>query len=194
MITVYKTTNLIDGKVYVGQRTSKRMAGYYGSGKLVKQALAKYSKENFIVEEIDYAYSSCEADQKETLWIQECDCLAPKGYNICPHGGTTRGAHFSEEICRKFSAVSSFRRLKGIPKPEEQRQKMRLASKGKPKSEEHCQNMRKPKSEEHNRKNSESHKGQIPWNKGLKTGPTNYSEEGCLRKSAVQKEMGGVST
>lgn len=47
---VYKITNLINGKTYVGQRKivrDKTWEDYYGSGKLIKQAITKYGKENF---------------------------------------------------------------------------------------------------------------------------------------------------
>ena len=43
----------------------------------------------------------------------------------------------------------------------------------------------KPKSEEHNRKNSESHRGQVPWLKGKKRAP--FSEEWKLKISEAKK-------
>lgn len=48
---VYKTTNLINGKFYVGvhKQTEDHSTfdGYYGSGKVLNHAIAKYGQENF---------------------------------------------------------------------------------------------------------------------------------------------------
>lgn len=45
-MVIYKTTNLINGKIYIGQ-DSKDRPNYYGSGKLIHRAIKKYGKENF---------------------------------------------------------------------------------------------------------------------------------------------------
>ena len=43
---IYKITNLINNKIYIGQHNGKR-PWYFGSGKLLKYALDKYGRENF---------------------------------------------------------------------------------------------------------------------------------------------------
>lgn len=46
--TVYKTTNLINNKFYIGKHQTKNLNdGYLGSGKAFQSALKKYGKENF---------------------------------------------------------------------------------------------------------------------------------------------------
>ena len=46
MAVIYKTTNLINGKIYIGQSNGK--AKYYlGSGINFKKALKKYGRKNF---------------------------------------------------------------------------------------------------------------------------------------------------
>jgi hypothetical protein len=54
---IYLTTNLLNGRWYIGSCWCKNMdrAGYLGSGKLLTQAIAKYGRENF-QREILYYY------------------------------------------------------------------------------------------------------------------------------------------
>lgn len=46
--TIYKTTNLCNGKYYIGQhRTNNVNDDYLGSGIILKDAIKKYGKNNF---------------------------------------------------------------------------------------------------------------------------------------------------
>ena len=43
---IYKTTNLINNKIYIGQ-DSRNNPYYYGSGTIITLAIKKYGKNNF---------------------------------------------------------------------------------------------------------------------------------------------------
>lgn len=79
---IYKTINLINGKIYVG-RDKKNNPKYIGSGVLLWKAIKKYGIENFCKEILDYATSIDELNEKEIFWIKELNSQNPKiGYNI----------------------------------------------------------------------------------------------------------------
>ena len=51
---IYKTTNLINKKIYIGQvSVSNKPSTYFGSGTIIKRVVKKYGKCNFIREIIE---------------------------------------------------------------------------------------------------------------------------------------------
>lgn len=78
---IYKTTNLINGKIYVGQHSTNNLDdGYLGSGTMINRAISKYGKENFKREVLEYCESS-NINEKEIFWIKELNAVI-EGYNI----------------------------------------------------------------------------------------------------------------
>jgi hypothetical protein len=65
---IYKITNLVNGKIYIGQH-SKNNKNYLGSGKILKQAIKKYGKENFNKDIIQNCNTKKELDRLEIFWI-----------------------------------------------------------------------------------------------------------------------------
>ena len=98
---IYKTTNNINGKIYIGQRFSNRRdIEYLGSGKILKLAIKKYGKKNFTKEIIEICLTKSALDKREIYWIDFFDSRNRKiGYNITKGGGGTLGVKlvFTEE-------------------------------------------------------------------------------------------------
>ena len=47
--TIYKITNLINDKIYIGQHTTENLVdSYMGSGRNIKYAIKKYGKQHFL--------------------------------------------------------------------------------------------------------------------------------------------------
>ena len=83
---IYKTTNLINGKIYIGQSINNDPK-YLGSGVFLKNAIEKHGKENFLKEVIDVADSVDELNEKEIYWIEKYNSTDKNiGYNLCSGG------------------------------------------------------------------------------------------------------------
>lgn len=84
---IYKTTNLINKKVYIGMSTKKYSTSYLGSGALIKKAIKKHGKHNFKKEVLEQCSSLDELIKKEKFWIEfyvkQCPNLC---YNISEGG------------------------------------------------------------------------------------------------------------
>ena len=79
---IYKTTNKVNGKIYVGQHCTSANDGYFGSGILIQKAIKKYGKENFIRETLEHC-TSANVDEREIFWIDNLSAINQEnGYNI----------------------------------------------------------------------------------------------------------------
>jgi hypothetical protein len=66
MYTVYRTTNISNGKYYIGvHKTDNPQDGYLGSGRAIEDAIRKYGKDSFEKEVLFITESKEEAFQKE---------------------------------------------------------------------------------------------------------------------------------
>ena len=123
---IYKTTNLINGKIYIGQRmfcdSNWHNNNYLGSGKWITRAIKKHGRENFKREIIEYVKFKKDIDNIETKWIEFYDATNPLiGYNIAKYGSTSmKDFHHSDESKKK---ISDFNKKKRASK--ETREKMR---------------------------------------------------------------------
>ncbi len=145
---IYKTTNLVNGKIYVGYDT-KNNPNYLGSGKRYTRAEKKYGKENFRKATIDFDENFKVLCLKEIFWIAFYDARNPEiGYNIHPGGkgsvsgenNPNYGTYCSDETKKKMSIARTGKKL-----PNEIKQKIgrsnAIALTGQKLTEEHKKNI-----------------------------------------------------
>ena len=159
---IYKITNQINGKIYIGKHSTNNLDdGYMGSGVLIKKAIQKYGIENFTKEYLAF----CDTEEKlnwfEKFYIKKYKAREV-GYNLTDGGDGCLGRKQTEETKQKLRK----------PKSEETKQKISEAQKRycKEHSGQNTGNHYSlgPMTDEHKQKLSESHKGLTPWNKGKK--------------------------
>lgn len=84
---IYKTTNLINNRSYIGKKQKEIFdPTYYGSGLILKEAIKKYGKENFSIEILSWATTTVELNKLEELYISQYRAISDL-YNIAK-GGT----------------------------------------------------------------------------------------------------------
>jgi group I intron endonuclease len=199
---IYKTTNLINGKTYIGQHKSKDWdSNYIGSGIYLKKAIKKYGIKIFTCFPLAWAWNKEELNQLEIDYIAH---YKPE-YNIAKggEGGGMSDKKYSIETKQKISEshkgmkhsdetkqkISEFHKgKKRRPFTEETKKKMSESFKKRILSSETKEKLRqinlgKKFSEETKRKMSEKRKGHFGWNKGKK-----FSEETRQKMSDSQKK------
>ena len=84
----YQTTNLINGKKYIGLTNRKSFdPNYLGSGKLIRAAIKKYGFNNFKVEVLEYHDSKEDLIESERKFIRMFQAnINPNFYNIAEGG------------------------------------------------------------------------------------------------------------
>jgi hypothetical protein len=122
-MVIYKITNIINNKIYIGQDKNNRV-NYLGSGDLIKLSIKKYGKENFTKEILRICESQDELNYYEKHYISSYNSTDKTvGYNIS--FGGTNGTMFNRQ--------HSY----------ETKQKMSVSHLGKEKSDKHKENISK---------------------------------------------------
>lgn len=94
MGVIYKITNSINGKTYIGKTTrtmQRRWIEHKTAAKsdaeefdniVLYKALRKYEIENFVIEPIEQNINILEINEREKYWIKHLNTLIPNGYNM----------------------------------------------------------------------------------------------------------------
>ena len=106
---IYLTTNLINGKKYIGKHFGAISDSYLGSGTLLQRAITKYGKENFKKEILYISKDEKENSEKEREFIKVYDAVkSDMFYNIHEGGdGGNTMAGWSEERKAEYAAARS---------------------------------------------------------------------------------------
>lgn len=100
-MVVYMTTNLINGKKYIG-RDSKNNPKYLGSGPALKKAVSKYGELNFKKVILEVCKSKDHLIEREEYWLKYYDAANnPMFYNM--NNFSTGGSLFSGRKHKKSS-------------------------------------------------------------------------------------------
>jgi len=97
---IYKTTNLINGKIYIG-KDKHNNPNYIGSGLSLQNAIKKYGKVNFQKEILEYCDSEEHMLEREIIWIHKLNSTDRAiGYNMTVggNGGNTRINYTDQQL------------------------------------------------------------------------------------------------
>lgn len=136
---VYKITNLVDGKVYVGSSSTdltdritthkRELNKKEHANRYLQRAWDKYGEQSFSFEVVLLCKPEIclKEEQKYMDLYRSYDYNF--GYNLCPTAGSSKGVKLSEETCKKISE-SKKGVFVGRKVSEETRKKMSEAMKG----------------------------------------------------------------
>lgn len=144
---IYKITNLVNGKVYIGQTTGspkRRLNRHVSDARArrsnspLQNAIMKYGVENFTFDVVICAFDRESTNLLEKFFIKEHKSNTKEfGYNLTDGGEGMDGYRHTEEAKRKLSLVGKDRQHS-----EKSKQKISLGNKGKVISEETKQKQR----------------------------------------------------
>ena len=200
MGTIYKITNTVNGKAYIGQSTRDAIgeripAHLRGHGNIIlRHAVDKYGKDVFSVEILHDGIINELLDCYELDAIKQHNTLSPNGYNLIL-GGNSNKVYSKETRSKMSEAMRGNTNGRGNTHSPETRRKISESNKGRKLTEEQKQHLSNintgktypPRSEESRLKMSKAMKGNTNgrFGKGIKRGP--LPTEACRKKSETMK-------
>lgn len=204
-MVIYKTTNLVNGKQYIG-KDAKNTPSYLGSGTFLKKAIQKYGKENFKKEILEVCSSQEELKEREEYWLNYYDAgNNPDFYNTHNHsyGGILGQVHseetrnkiseshigmkYSDEYKKKLSSIRLGKKLK--PHTEETKKKMSESKIGKERSQETKDKISKSLSNRPSNFSGKTHSNETKQKLKEKNSGKNNPNFGKKRSEETRKKM-----
>lgn len=202
-MVIYKITNLLNGKVYIGQtiqNLERRISGHRSNAKNKSDSLNKnsidfaineYGWENFKVDTIEICHSQDKLNEREKFWIAELNCKVPNGYNLTD-GGTgalgsvsRKGKHLSAEHKAKISASEKGKALSAETK--EKLSKVNIGKKASVETRKKLSIVHSNISDETRKKLSAANKGRIVTAETRKK--ISLANKGKIRTPEMRKKM-----
>ena len=104
---IYKTTNQINGKYYVGMHSTNDLNdGYIGSGTLLWHSIKYHGRENFKMEILEFLPNRKELIQREKDLVNDNLLNEPMCMNL-RYGGVGGEIRFTDEIKAKIGKTNS---------------------------------------------------------------------------------------
>lgn len=137
MFYVYKITNTVNGKLYIGkaENVTERWQKHVSHartmrGFILHNAIRKYGEKNFEVSIMEECKTDEEASEREIFWVAVYKTNIYRhgsefGYNMTDGGEGMTGHHHSDDTKRKMSEAS-----KGKPKSESHKKQLSIAHVG----------------------------------------------------------------
>lgn len=126
MYEIYLTTNLVNGKKYIGQHKLTKQKDYYlGSGKVLKEARKKYNYQNFKKEQLEICETLEQANERERYWINFYHAVNDENFYNLSKGGDAGGFEYYQEYLKNHPEEKlkhETNRLIGIKKWAEEHQ------------------------------------------------------------------------
>ena len=138
---LYKITNKINGRYYIGVHTAKNENDYYmGSGTALKLAIKKYGKKNFMKEILEYFENDSDMFNRERETVDKEFIKNPNTYNIMLGGKGLGGGidHplFGEKRGKHSELMKNNNPMKGTKRPESVKLAISKANTGRKHSDE----------------------------------------------------------
>ena len=122
---IYKTTNLKNGKYYIGMHsTSNFNDGYLGSGDRLRRAIRKHGKENFKLEILEFFEDRDSLAKRESQLVNEHLLKDPLCMNIKPGGSGGFNNKEHQFKCSQAAGIKHRERLLSDPEYKERNSKI----------------------------------------------------------------------
>lgn len=110
---IYKVTNQINGKSYIGKKHGNitETKKYFGSGIAIKEAIEKYGQENFIKEILEIV-DGYDLNERERYWIEYYNTYG-NGYNMTVGGDGSNGFEGRKHTKETIEKIKNYHKIAG---------------------------------------------------------------------------------